>query len=548
MGSEEDVHVKLKSGSKFLREESGVREVERVLIDGQWRERQGGATFETYSPIEQGWAIGRFPISTWADIDQCLEAGASAYRQLRVADPTRIATFLERYADAIDARRQELADIAHLETALPVSPRLRDVEIPRTVDQLRQASTAVRSRSWREPRLDTGSNIHSILAPIPGCVVVMGPNNFPFAFNSVAGGDFAAAVATGHPVIAKANPGHPQSTKMLAECAMDALEGVDLPPSLIQLIYRTAHEDGERMVSDRRVAATAYTGSRSAGLALKAAADRAGRPIYLEMSSVNPVVVLRGAIRERGNEVANDIGESILLGAGQFCTSPGLVFVEDERDASGDDFVQSLGRVIASKVGRLVGDSVRVGLEAAREAWLRAGAEIVDQSREPTGYCRFPSTLMEVPADVFLEHSDELQTEAFGSMALAVRAESREMLIAAVSRLEGNLTGTIYSGQGEDCEEPATYGDIATILRERVGRLLNDKVPTGVAVVGTMNHGGPYPSTGHPGFSAVGIPVSLRRFTMLQCFDGVRQERLPLELQEHNPLGVWRNVDGEWTR
>ena len=227
-----------------------------------------------------------------------------ALRQLPVEN---IAHFLELYAGRIEAARAALVDMAHIESALPKKPRLDEVELPRTVNQLRQAAAAAREGSWALPTIDTKAGIRSMYAALEGPVTVFGPNNFPFAFNSAAGGDFAAAIAAGNPVIAKANTSHPGTTRLFAVEALAAAIEAGLPPATVQLIYRTDHETGKLLVAHPLVAATGYTGSRSAGLTLKEAADKAGKPIYLELSSINPVVILPGraahARRRRGRRV-----------------------------------------------------------------------------------------------------------------------------------------------------------------------------------------------------------------------------------------------------
>src|SRR5262249_41344498 len=179
---------------------------------------------------------------------------------------------------------------------------------------------------WALPTIDTKNNIRSMYGPI-GPVAVFGPNNFPLAFNSASGGDFAAAIAAGNPVIAKANTSHPGTTKLLAEEAFAAAQATVMPAATIQLIYRVNHEDGERLVSDPRIGATGYTGSPAPGLKLKAAADGAGKLIYLEMSSINPVVILAGALAERLDDISGQFATSCLMGAGQFCTNPGLIIL-----------------------------------------------------------------------------------------------------------------------------------------------------------------------------------------------------------------------------
>ena len=290
-------------------------------------------------------------------------------------------------------RTDELCAIAHRETALPVKPRLRDVELPRTTNQLRQAAAAARDSSWAMPTIDTKLNIRSRLAAI-GPVCVFGPNNFPFAFNSASGGDFAAAIAAGNPVIAKANTSHAGTTRLFAEIARRAAEQSELPKATVQLIYRTSHADGERLVSDPRVGATGYTGSRDAGLKLKAAADRAGKPIYLELSSINPVVILPGALGERLESIADEFTTSCLMGTGQFCTNPGLLVLIDGE--STEQFIQAVAdRFQQAPVGTLLSGRVGEALATSVNAIQSTGAKAVVGATTGGGQgCSYANTLL----------------------------------------------------------------------------------------------------------------------------------------------------------
>ena len=309
-----------------------------VLVAGNWRQSKATGNFQALNPSTGEATRGRYPVSSREDVLEALRAGADAAEALRTTAPTAIAAFLEDFADSIEAHRDDLVAIANAETGLPKSPRLNDVELPRTTEQMRQAARAAREGSWRRPVRDEAKKIYSCFSPLGGPVIVMGPNNFPFAFNSAAGGDFAAALAAHNPVIAKANTGHPGTTGMLAEIGLEAIKRAGLPPATLQLFYRTEKEVGLEMVAHALVGATAFTGSRAAGLKLKQAADAAGKPIYLEMSSVNPVIVLSGALRERGEAIAEEFFSSCTMGAGQFCTNPGFVVLPDT--AEGKRFVE----------------------------------------------------------------------------------------------------------------------------------------------------------------------------------------------------------------
>jgi NADP-dependent aldehyde dehydrogenase len=517
-----------------------------ILIDGSWRQdRAPEGSFQAANPATKELLPGEYPVTGLGEIETALEAAHRAIEELRSMGPEPLARFLEAFADNIEARRAELVELANLETALPREPRLNSVELPRTTNQLRQAADAARDRSWRRATIDTKLNIRSIYVPLDGPVAVFGPNNFPFAFNSVAGGDFAAAIAAGNPVIAKANTSHPGTTRLLAEAAFDAVKSAGLPPAMVQMVYRLSSDNGLRLVSHPRLGASAFTGSRGAGMKLKEAADRASKPIYLEMSSINPVFVLPGALAERPDAVASEFVTSCLMGTGQFCTNPGLVILLD--NSLGRAFLEKVAIAFeAAPAGVLLGEAGPGQIGNALALMKEHGAEVVTggSPAEGPGYS-FQNTLLRVSGEVFLEHAGALQTEAFGNVSLFVLATDEDQMEAIARNLEGNLTGAFYSHTGG--LDDALYDRLEPVLRSKVGRLLNDKMPTGVAVTPAMVHGGPPPSTGHPGFTAVGIPASMLRFAALQCYDDVRPHRLPEDLHDDNSTGkMWRLVDGEW--
>ena len=516
-----------------------------VLINGQWRTGSHSTIFSPTNPTLGQPISLEFPVSQWSDCDEALAAATSAFIQLRQTAPEAIALFLEKYASFIEADKEGLVEIAHQESGLPKSPRLADVELPRTINQLRLAAAAARQQSWAVPTIDSKSNIRSCYQAI-GPVCVFGPNNFPFAFNSIAGGDFAAAIAAGNPVIAKANSSHPATSMRFAVLAEKAARETNMPSGLVQLIYRTSHADGERLVGDARLAAIGYTGSRSAGLQLKAVADRVGKPFYAELSSVNPIVFLPGAFRERLDKLIEEYVASGLMGAGQFCTNPGMLLMIANTDTT--KFVKSVtAKYQASNAGTLLSRSVETSLVKSISILKDAGAELLAGGSKIEGSrCAVANTVLKISGKQLLADPHVFQTEAFGNAVLMVICSDICELVQSIEKLEGNLTGSIYSdSQGSD---DADYALIAASLTQRVGRILNDKMPTGVAVSPAMNHGGPFPATGHPGFTAVGIPASLIRFAKLTCFDSVRECRIPAVLQNANPSGAWRLVDGNWTK
>jgi NADP-dependent aldehyde dehydrogenase len=516
-----------------------------ILVAGEWRAADAVDRFTAVNPRTRQPLEAQFPVSSRADLLAAIAAGAAAAPALAATPPASIAAFLDGYASLIDAHRAELAALAHAETGLAIEPRLNSTELPRTIDQLRQAAQAVRDSAWTRPTIDRGLNIRSMLAPLSAPVAVFGPNNFPFAYNAVAGGDFASAIAARNPVIAKAHPSQPATSQRRAELAHQAVRAAGLPAATVQMLYHLPPELGLELVSHPAIGAAAFTGSRRGGLALKAAADAAGKPIYLELSSVNPVVLLAGALDERCEQLAVEFSASCTLGGGQFCTNPGLVLLAPS--AHTEAFIGAASQRFASSASHvLLNEGVLQGLQASLQTLREHGADLVVGGEVLDDGFRHANTLLRVSGAQFLANAAALQTEAFGASSLVVTAASLDELLAIVATLEGNLTGSIYSHSGDI--DDAAYAQVAAALRPRVGRLLNDKMPTGVAVTAAMNHGGPYPATGHPGWTAVGFPAAITRFAALHCYDNVRQQRLPHELQDDNPLQIWRLLDGAWSR
>ncbi len=519
-----------------------------ILLSGQWHAPAPDAsTFQPHSPATGEFIAEAYPVATAAEIDALLDAGLAAANALRDLPVSQIADFLRGYADAIEGASAELAAIASLETGLPVSPRLTAVEIPRTTGQLRQAAAAVLSEDWTQPTIDSNTNLRSRLESLGKPILVIGPNNFPFAFNGIAGGDFAAAIATGHPVISKAHPAHPGTSKRLAELALACVHAAGLPAATVQLFYHCQPADGERLARDPRLGAIGFTGSESAGRKIKAAADSVGKPAYFELSSINPVTFLPGAMAAKATELATEFSGSCLLGTGQFCTNPGLVLTI-AGEATETFIAAAAANFAAAPSGVMLVQSLPANLDTSVKTLVAAGAQLIGRGTGETGpgFLAQPA-LLRVDGATFLSDPKKFQAEMFGPASLIVVAADEAELAAVSTSLHASLTGSYYSAT--DGSDDAAYARLSPIIAQKCGRLLNDKMPTGVAVSSAMMHGGPFPAGGHPGFTAVGIPASLRRFGALRCYDNVRTDRLPASLQDKNPTGqLWRWIDGQWTQ
>jgi len=518
-----------------------------ILVAGTWRPAATVDSYRAFDPMEGRPLDIAWPVSGWTDIDTALDAaGAAAGELTRLPDEAR-AAFLDRYAARLEARTDDLVAAAHAETGLAAQPRLADVELPRMLDQLRQAAAAAREGTWRMAMIDTARNIRSAAFGL-GPVVVFPPGNFPFAYGALTGGDFAAAIAAGNPVIAKAHPGCPSVSFLAAGEVVEAVREAGLPPATVQLVHGLAPADGERLVADVRVGATGFTGGQEAGKRLFAAAAATGRVIWVEMGSLNPVVLLPGAVAERGATLAEELTASVTGSAGQFCTKPGLVFFVD--DAAAEAFVAEARARFAAVGGQvLLGPLGRERLMGGIARLRAAGARVVagpDPAAMPPG-CRYAATLLEVSAAELRARPDALLVEAFGNSTLLVRGTSLDDLAAALALVPGGLGASLYLAT--DGRDDGLAPAIQRLLEARTGRLVENRMPTGLAVTPALQHGGPWPSAAPPFFSAVGFPWSLLRFARRLCFDAVSPARLPECLRDEPPPGrPWRFIDHAWTR
>ena len=457
--------------------------VEPVLIAGEWRApRDPQGTLQNQNPSTRQLLPQVFPVTGRLDVEDAIAAGKAAARELRNIPVDRIADFLDALAAGMEEQSGPLVEMAHAETGLPAEPRLNSIELPRTTDQLRQAAAAARDGSWRRATIDTGSNIRSILGPLDAPVVVFGPNNFPFAFNSASGGDFAAAIAAGNPVIAKANTGHPGTTRLIVDIALKILQA--LGPAV---------RHGAAPVPDparRRGPVGLASGHRRHGLYRQQGRGPAtqggrgpGRQAHLpgnvqRQSGLPPAGGPARAGCRTGGGVLHLVrhGCRPVLHQSRSGHSPG------RRDGS-EEFIKEASRLFDEGTPQVLLGAGGPGDIAASVATLTdAGAELVTggSQAEVPGYA-FENTLLTVSGEEFLQDPDVMQTEAFGTVSLLVLADDQDQMTAIAGSMEGNLTGCIYShGDGED---DGAYDTVAAELRPRVGRLLNDKMPTGVAVV-----------------------------------------------------------------
>ena len=513
---------------------------------GTRRSSNDGAAFQAQNPQTGDPLPQVFHSATPAEVDQAVRLASEAFASYSQASGKAKAAFLRRVADGFEQHKQNLAERAHLETALPI-PRLLG-EVGRTAGQLRLFAGVVDEGSWVQARIDPAlpdrqplprPDIRSMLRPL-GPVAVFGASNFPLAF-SVAGGDTASALAAGCPVVVKAHPAHPGTSEMAAQIIADAVAAEGLHPGVFSLLFDFGIEVGTALVRHPLIRAVAFTGSLRAGRALMdlAAARPDPIPCFPEMSSGNPVFVLPGALRKGPAALAQSLFGSFTLGAGQFCTKPGIVLVPETPE--GPAFFDELRSLVQkSKPFTLL--TAGISREYSRATEARAAlvplAAVANPPDTAPGFS-VQSKLFAVCLDQLIGQPD-LADEIFGPDTLLVHCDTTEDFVRAAKALEGHLTATLLG----DEDDLAANRELIQILEQKAGRLIFNAFPTGVEVTHAMVHGGPYPSTSDPRFTSVGS-LAIYRFARPVCFQGFPQSLLPPELQDTNPLGITQLRDGK---
>ncbi len=513
--------------------------------------RQGsGAEFHGFNPATGEQLEPAYRSGSVEDLNFAAELAEEAFATYGRLPGRERARLLRSIADGIEAIVPELVERAHRETALPEA-RLKG-ESARTINQLRLFAQVVGEGSWVNARIDPAqpdrkplprSDIRSMMRPV-GPVAVFGASNFPLAF-SVAGGDTAAAFAAGNPVIVKAHHAHPGTSEMVGQVIARSAKECGLPPGVFALLFGAGAEMGAALVDHPIVQAVGFTGSLAAGKALmqRAAARPEPIPCFMEMSSVNPVFVLPEALGMRGAQIATGLFGSFTLGVGQFCTKPGLVFLP--RNADADAFIAELKAQVekgqaAAMLTEGIAKSYRAGI-TGRQA-IGCVETVAQATADGAGSCHSEPVLMQIAGKDLLREP-ELATEVFGPSTLVIRYENREELLELARSLEGQLTATLHGSEAD----LAASADLIAILERKAGRLVVNGFPTGVEVCHAMVHGGPYPATSDSRATSVGT-YSIYRFVRPVCFQDFPQAALPDELKNENPLGIWRMVDGQFTR
>ena len=514
----------------------------RSIIAG-WDGDGSGESIRAVDPASGQELDPEFAFVTEAAVDAAADAARAALDAFRDTSPAERADFLETVAANLDARRDELVARAHLESGLPLA-RLEG-EHARTTNQVRLFAREVGLGSHQGVRIDEAQP-DRVPLPAPdvrqrhigvGPVAVFGPSNFPLAF-SAAGGDVAAALAAGCPVIVKAHNAHPGTAELAGSAIAEAVEACGLPGGVYSLLFGPGRVVGQALAAHPEVKAIAFTGSQAGGTALMATAAARPEPIpvYAEMSSINPQVVLAGAMSGDLVGFANGYVGSLTLGAGQFCTNPGLLLAPAPADA----LVEAIGSAVAEQSGQVM---LTAGIRGAYNEGLSrleaAGAARVCSGQAGESANAPAPVLFRAAAAQVLE-SPDLQEEVFGSAGLVAAYASVAELRAVLEALPGQLTASIHMTES-DYEAAA---ELVPVLERKAGRLIANGWPTGVEVNHAMVHGGPFPATSDPRSTSVGT-LAIRRFQRPVCYQNFPPDLLPDAVRDGNPLSMPRRLNGD---
>jgi alpha-ketoglutaric semialdehyde dehydrogenase len=519
-----------------------------ALIGGE-AVRGNGAAFQAFDPSKNEALGPDFHSVDASQVEQACQLAAAAFDAFRATSDHERADFLELIAAQILALGDDLIARAMAESGLPRA-RLEG-ERGRTMNQLKLFAELLREGSWQDARIDTA--LPQRTPPRPdlrlrfvgvGPVAVFGASNFPLAF-SVAGGDTAAALAAGCPAVVKGHPAHPGTSELVGRAVAEAAKLSGLPAGVFALLPGAGNDIGTALVRHPAIQAVGFTGSRAGGLALMAVAAARPQPIpvYAEMSSINPTILLPGALKARGAEIATGFAGSLTMGVGQFCTNPGLVL-----GIAGADFDRFA--VAAAEALKLVAAATMLtpgiaGAYQRGEAQFAGQPQVDALLRGQNQACQGAPSLFKTTGAAFLANH-AMQSEIFGPASLLVACKDLVELLAVIEGLEGQLTATLQL-QDDDEADIAAARSLLPALERKVGRILANGYPTGVEVSTAMVHGGPFPATSDGRSSSVGT-AAIQRFLRPVCYQNLPRALLPAVLREPNERGVWRRRDGALTR
>lgn len=472
------------------------------------------------------------------DLDKACALAQEAFCEFRRTTPESRAAFLERIAQNIADLGDALVERCVQETGLPKA-RVQGERV-RTIGQLKMFASVLLTGDYLDARIDTAQPHRQPMPRVDlrlqniglGPVAVFGASNFPLAF-SVAGGDTASALAAGCPVVVKAHSAHPGTSELVARAVRQAVKEFKLPEGVFSLLFDSDRSIGQGLVADPRIKAVGFTGSRSGGTALmKIAAERKEPiPVYAEMSSINPVILFPGALASHSAKIADTFVPALSMGAGQFCTNPGLLFAVNGPDV--EEFISSTAVIIRET------QPANMLTPGIHKAYVKRLAELSSHPCVKTeaqglesGSFTSRVTLFSVKADDFIKHP-ELHEEAFGAASLLVKCDSFAQLTEAVSHLEGQLTAAMHFSE----EDYPQVQAILPLLETKAGRLIANGFGTGVEVTHAMVHGGPFPATSDSRTTSVGS-LAITRFLRPVSYQDLPETLLPQALKPGNPLNI----------
>lgn len=509
----------------------------------------GSKKLRVFSTIQGTYLPEEFTVATEEEIGSAAAKAAAAFTVYKKTTAEQRAVFLETIAAELQDLGESLIQRAMLETGLPEGRLIG--ERARTTSQLKLFAEVLREGSWVEAVIDTAlpdrkplpkPDLRKMLMPV-GPVAVFAASNFPFAF-STAGGDTASALAAGCPVIIKAHTSHLGTNELVAGAIIKAAQKCGMPDGVFSSLIGEGPVLGQVLAKHPVVKAIGFTGSYRAGMNLYRTAVNDRKvpiPVYAEMSSINPVLLLPGKLEEETDKVAAMLAGSITLGVGQFCTNPGLLFVLSSEATAG--FISRLSELLSSAPeATMLNMAICNSYYEERNKLLVAeGVNALVVGNDARSSFKGSTALMEVNVEDFLKNQ-ELQDEVFGPCSLIIKCNTKEELLNALGSLQGQLTGTVI-GTGSDIEN---FAECIDVLNEKVGRILYNGVPTGVEVCYAMVHGGPFPATTDARTTSVGADA-IKRFVRPVCFQDCPQEYLPDALKNKNSLGIMRRVNGHFT-
>ncbi|MGB5942203.1 MAG: aldehyde dehydrogenase (NADP(+)) [Leeuwenhoekiella sp.] len=508
----------------------------------------GETTFKTFDPQTNAETSWDFTEATQEEVDQACKKAAEAFPEFSSISASARASFLRTIATEIENLGDDLITAYTTESGLPEG-RAKG-ERGRTIGQLNKFADLLDQSDWVQASVDTAqpdreplpkADIRKMLRPI-GPVAVFGASNFPLAF-STAGGDTASALASGCPVVVKSHPLHAGTGELVASAIVKAAEKTNMPDGVFSHLNSQDSKVGEWLVKHPVIKGVGFTGSRNGGQALMALGASRSEPIpvFAEMGSINPVVFLPKALSQNGSDWAKKYAGSINLGAGQFCTNPGLLLaIEDDALHT---FANNLAMELSEQTATcMLHPKMVKAYDHARQMIMNTeGVEILSINLESKQENNGKPTLVKVAGTDFLQKPG-LQQEVFGPFSMLVSCSDKAELIEVINALEGQLTGSLIAAE----EELASHQEIASALAARVGRILFNGVPTGVEVCTSMHHGGPFPASSDSRFTSVGTDA-IYRWVRPVAYQDWPQELLPEELKNENPTGIFRKVNGKLT-